>query len=333
VKNTPAASDRRLVAVVTAFRPDGGLLANLATIAPQVDEVVVVDDGSGPDYRAILEEARGLGATVVVQARNAGIAAAINAGLVAASLSERDLVVTFDQDSAVPAGFVDALVAVWDRAQGAGVRVGMVSPETFAKIDQALPGSDRHGFVHSREPIQSGSLLSGAVIRQVGMQREELFIDLVDIEYCLRLRDLGFACLVAPGLVLPHELGRTYPVTAWGRPVRYRGRILTLSMSTPFRYYYRSRNRVLINKTYWKRNRSLLAVDTLRELQHLVFVLLYAKPRWSLVRVIARGLRDGFRGRGGAIDPRLAQVAAGIRWRIDPISSEHSMAVTRRGKA
>ncbi|WP_425956315.1 glycosyltransferase [Xylanimonas sp. McL0601] len=310
---------RRLIAVVSSFRPTDELVRNVGLIAGQVDEVVVVDDGSGPDYGAVLDHVRAAGARVVALAENQGIAAALNAGLREAALAPEDLVVTFDQDSTVPEGFIAALVAQWDAGVRAGLAMGMVSPESFAGLRQVLRGADEHGFRHSREPIQSGSLVSGEVLAAAGYQREELFIDLVDIEYYLRLKRLGRACLVAPGLVLPHELGRTYPFTLLGRRIRLSGRQLTLSLSTPFRYYYRARSRVVINREYWRSDPALLSVDTLREIQHVLLVGLYAQPRGAIARVIARGLRDGWRGRMGKMPDDVAQTAARVSWRIDPL--------------
>lgn len=314
---TPRA--RRLLAVVSSFRPTGELVDNVALIARQVDAVVVVDDGSGPGHAAVLEDVRALGATVVALNENGGIAAALNAGLVAAAPADADLVVMFDQDSVLPDGFVAALVTVWDRAVAAGLPVGMVSPARFAGIPQVVGGVEGDGFQRSREPIQSGSLVSGEVLRTCGLMRAELFIDLVDVEYWLRLRGRGRECLAVPGLVLPHSLGRTYPFTLFGRKVRIRGHQLTLSMSTPFRYYYRARNRVIINRAHFREHRAIMAVDTLREIQHLGLILLYATPRRALWKVLRTGLRDGRRGVGGRMPAELAATAATVSWRIDPI--------------
>ncbi|WP_179950950.1 glycosyltransferase [Xylanimonas oleitrophica] len=292
---------------------------NARLVAQQVDELVVVDDGSGPEHTDVLDAVRAAGAQVVALPENVGIAAALNAGLRAADPAPEDLVVTFDQDSAVPQGFIAALVAQWDDAVRAGVPVGMVSPATFAGVPQTIGEPDERGLLRSREPIQSGSLVSGEVLATAGLLREELFIDLVDIEYFLRLQRAGRACLAVPGLDLPHELGRTYPFTLLGTKVRWRGRNLKLSLSTPFRYYFRARNRVIINREYWRSSWRLLARDTAMEVRHLVFVLMYARPRGAALRVVVRGLRDGLRSRTGAIPADVAQTASRISWRIDPL--------------
>lgn len=307
------------MAVVSAFRPTADLVRNVGLLAAQVDQVVVVDDGSGPGYDDVLAEVRAAGADVVVLDENQGIAAALNAGLDAAALGPRDLVVTFDQDSAVPQGFVAALVGQWDAAVGAGLPVGMVSPELFAGVGQGLGGPDEHGFVDSREPIQSGSLTSGGVLAAVGPLRADLFIDLVDKEFALRLRGAGLRCLVAPGLDLPHELGRTYPFTFLGRQVRVGGRARAFTLSTPFRYYYRARNRMVVNRDYRRSQKELVRADTVADVRDLLIVLYCARPRRAMLRVVARGVRDGRRGRLGKMPDDVAALAAEVTWRVDPI--------------
>ncbi len=309
---------RRVVAVVSSFRPGRDLLDNLALIAAQTDDVVCVDDGSGPQAQDVLDAVRAAGVRVVELPENGGIATALNAGLSAADLGPRDLAVMFDQDSAVPEGFVAALVAAWDAGERAGLRVGMVSPERFAGVPQVVAGAAGDGFLRSVEPIQSGSLVSGRVLAEAGDLQDDLFIDLVDKEHWLRLRRHGLECLAAPGLDLPHELGRTYALTIAGRVVRPAAP-LTFSMSTPFRYYYRVRNRVVVNREYWRDQPGLLARDTALEVRHLALVWLSAQHRAAFVRLVARGLRDGLRGRMGRMPDDVARLADCIRWRITPL--------------
>ena len=100
----------RVVAVVSAYRPEKALVDHLEALAQQAAEVVVVDDGSGPESADVLDLAASHGATVIRLEQNSGIAAALNAGVVACSAKDTDFVLVLDQDSLVPAGFVAALV-------------------------------------------------------------------------------------------------------------------------------------------------------------------------------------------------------------------------------
>nr|WP_240978235.1 glycosyltransferase [Planctomonas sp. JC2975] len=307
---------RRITAVVTAYRPSREILKNVARIAHQTDGVIVVDDGSGAEYSELLEELAANGADVVKMERNRGIAAALNAGVLAAELAADDLLLTFDQDSALPNGFVAALVARWDAATSAHQRVGLVAPARFAGLPQTMADGTT-----AREPIQSGTLFSGEVLAAAGPFREELFIDLVDVEYFFRLRALGYQTLAVEGLDLPHELGRSYAVTVFGRPIRVGGRLLTTSLSTPFRYYYRARNRIVIDAEYGDRERELLRRDHAMELRHLLFVLAYARPRRAMVALLRRGRHAGRQRVMGPMPDEVQRLAATIRWSKTPIDA------------
>jgi rhamnosyltransferase len=306
---------RRVIAIVTAFCPSASLISNVRSLLSQVDAVVVVDDGSGETYDLIFGSVADSGATVVRIAINSGIAAALNTGISAAGASQDDLLVTFDQDSAVPAGFVLALTSRWDAATASGARVGLVAPATFAGEPQVM----RTDGEVAREPIQSGSLYSAAVLNDVGPFREELFIDLVDVEYYLRLREMGYETLAVPDLDLPHELGRSYPITVFGIPIRLRGRLLTTSLSTPFRYYYRARNRVIIDAEYGRSQAALLRRDHRMELRHLIFVLGYARPRRAMLALLRDGRRAGRSRTLGRMPEDAMRSARAVRWRPDPV--------------
>jgi rhamnosyltransferase len=308
-------TDRRVVAVVTAFRPTEDLVSNVAELSKQVDAVVVVDDGSGPRFDGVLTALQSDVVSTVRLTQNEGIAAALNAGVAAANPRSDDLLVTFDQDSRVPVGFVAALVERWDRATRAGKHVGSVSPERFAGGLQAWGKS-------ARGPIQSGSLYSGEVLRQAGRFREDFFIDLVDTEYFLRLRSLGLEALLATGLDLPHSLGRIYPVVLFGIPLRVRGRLLTVSLSTPFRYFYRARNRVVLEREYLSVESGGLARDRAMWLRHLILVLAFARPRWGMFRLLRAGHRAGRAGVMGRIPDGAERLAAGLRWRPVPLGDQ-----------
>ncbi len=305
------------MAVVTAFCPTADLLGNVARLRDQVDGVVVVDDASGEAFDGIFGDLENAGAVLVRLSTNSGIAAALNAGVAAAQLADDDLVVTFDQDSTVPDGFVDALVRGWDAARRSGRRVGSVSPASFAGESQTFEDATT-----AREPIQSGCLYSGEVIREVGPFRTDFFIDLVDTEYYFRLRSMNFECLAVPGLDLPHELGRSYPIAVFGHEIVWRGHVLTTSLSTPFRYFYRARNRVVVNAEYRDAERALLRRDRLLELRHLAFVLMYARPRVSMMRLLSLGRRAGRRGAMGRIPDDALEVAMSITWSRVPVSRE-----------
>lgn len=315
---TLGAHRERVAVVISTFRPGPEVVGRCTAIVAQAASVIVVDDGSGHASEPVLEALDTAGATVVRQHENLGIATAMNRGFAAARAAGAELVVTFDQDSEVPADFIDALVSEFDRVSGLGVNVGMVAPEFFSLTPQTRMDQSRE-FLEAYAPIQSGLLMPLSVVEQLGPQREDYFIDLVDTEYFLRARGEGFEAVCVPGLVLPHGFGHRLYVHLMGRRlVKRDGTPRMVAVSSPFRYYYRARNRLALNRAYRAQPgmRALLRRDGLRDL-----VLDYGVALWSargklkLFSLIWAGWRDARRGRMGKISPKLAARAARITWK------------------
>jgi glycosyltransferase involved in cell wall biosynthesis len=85
-----------MIILIPAYEPDGQLLRlirSILTSAPQLT-LVVVDDGSGPDYQPVFDGAAGLGCTVIGYAVNRGKGHALKTGFgfVADRFPGRDVV-------------------------------------------------------------------------------------------------------------------------------------------------------------------------------------------------------------------------------------------------
>lgn len=281
-----------VAAVVTAFEPDNRLISVCASVRHQVDLVVVVDDGSPAVDERVLEGCRDLGVVVVRHEVNRGIAAALNTGVRAVRADARGGpaadVLTLDQDSALPAGYVDALTAAAARARAAGVLVAMVGPEGASGVRRAAARAGGP-VTYSREPIQSGLLVPATTFAEIGLFAEDLFIDGVDSEFYLRARAHELRAIVAPGAMLEHRLGRRHAVAVAGRRFE-------VVHAAEFRYYYIGRNRVLLCRRYWRSEPMWVVTSVARDLRHIAVVTLLVPGRRQRLRVFGRGLRDGMRG-------------------------------------
>lgn len=309
-------------AVFSAYRPDAGLIDAVASVQPQVAGVVVVDDGSGSDATETLDALRSRGVRVEVRGANQGIAVALNSGIAQAMDAGARRVVTFDQDSLVPDGFVAALCAAADRAAASGARVGAVVPEHFAQVRQARGGPGRAEYSDASEVIQSGMLIPADVIRAVGALREDFFIDLVDTEYEMRLRRAGYRVIAARGVRLEHALGTRYRRELFGRPVHVLGVPPALTLSTPFRYFYRVRNRCVLAREYFRSAPGTVLRAVLLDVIHFVDVLRVSRPRRAMWRIQRAGLHAAWRRRMGPMPSGLRPIAAEIRWSAPPLNEQ-----------
>lgn len=119
---------------------------------------------------------------------------------------------------------------------------------------------------------------------------ESLFIDFVDLEWCVRARNKGYRVLGVPWLTLAHELGDA--------PVKVLGR--TYPMHSAVRHYYLFRNAVALMlrremPLTWKSTELVKMPGRL-----LIYALLPAKGG-SHVKFALKGIRDAIAGRMGRL--------------------------------
>ncbi len=294
----PDAPVSDVAAVVTAFRPSPDLIGNVESLLRQVAAVVVVDDGGGPGFDGIFATLADAGAEVVRLDPNAGIAAALNAGIARArKTGTPEYVLTVDQDSHLPAGYVQALRDAAAAARTAGVEPGLVSP---ARIhgNPVMRAGTRNGIALGKEPIQSGLLVPVATLDAIGGFWEELFIDLVDTEYYFRALNAGLPTVLAAA-EFDHSLGTMVDAAVFGRTILVGGMPLKVRIAATWRYYYIFRNRVLVSRRYAVRNPAWVAAGIWTDLRHLIVVTLLAPGRTARLASALRGTADGLRGRSG----------------------------------
>jgi len=290
-----------VAAVVTAFDPGPSLTTVVASVLGQVAAVVVVDDGStSAAAERALDACAALGCTLIRHGANRGVAAALNSGVAQVISAHTELtdVLTLDQDSVVPAGYVRAALAARESAQRAGLHVAMVAPEHVAGLPSRVR-SARGDTLVGNEPIQSGLLVGVDVLRAVGPFDESLFIDGVDSDFYLRCLDTGRLVVLARGTALGHRLGGGHPVRLLGRPLLRRGVPVELTHARPFRYYFLSRNRIALAREHGRRHPRWAAGQLLGLARHLVLVLALVPGRGERARWVLCGIRDGCRGVGG----------------------------------
>ncbi|MEW1820479.1 glycosyltransferase [Arthrobacter sp. NPDC080031] len=284
--------------VVTAFHPTPHLVENVASLLKQLSTVVVVDDASGEGFDHIFGAVAEAGAEVLTLESNSGIAAALNAGIARArTIADVEHILTVDQDSFLPAGYVQKLLGASESASSAGVRPGLISPARIHGNPVKRAGT-RHGVVLGREPIQSGLLIPTSTLDRIGNFWDGLFIDLVDTEYYFRALDAGLPTVLAD-TEFDHSLGTMVDARLFGRAVHVGGRNLQVRIAATWRYYYIFRNRILVGARYARRHPAWVVGGVLTDLRHLAFVTVLAPGRIARLASAISGIADGVRGDSG----------------------------------
>jgi rhamnosyltransferase len=138
--------------------------------------------------------------------------------------------------------------------------------------------------------MTSGSMMPASAMNEVGPFDESLFMDYVDIEFCLRARRKRMLILQSSA-VLFHSLGRT-------TYHRLFGLAFGATNHSAARRYYITRNRLILLMRYaadwpwaWREWRAML-FETVK-------IVLVENNKWRKFRAMAVGTADALTGRVG----------------------------------
>lgn len=283
--------------IIVSFRPDVARLTELcSSLVAEGAAVVVVDNTETPSFDpARMPE----GCTLIQLGYNSGIAHAQNVGVRAALEARAEIVLFFDQDSKVEAGFVASLVSALDPSVAEVVAPLCVDEATgmpLAAEDLGRFGWSKDVYrpeAKTRYPvdisISSGMAVTRRAVESVGPFDEDYFIDFVDSDWCLRCREKRVPIYVVPGVVMQHTIGsRHFNVGPLG-----------ISVHGPRRCYYQIRNCFLLfRKPHIPFLYSLKQL--LGTLASRAVLTLFVDGRLAYLKAYLSGIRDGFMGRTGA---------------------------------
>jgi rhamnosyltransferase len=294
-----------IIAVIVVYHPQPQALQVLLTaLMPQVAQVLVVDNGGSDAARAAcLPQGQGQVAWLA-QPFNIGLASALNLGIRHALERDASHVILFDQDSVPAPGMVALLLAAEQKLRAQGRSVAAVGPVFFdAASGQIAPilapqrwftrrkyQADFDGMIEAAYLITSGQLIAAPALAAIGLMRDDLFIDGIDIEWALRARHRGWHSFAVCNAHLQHQLG----------DVRRQIGTRQVSLHSPLRHYYIIRNSFVLMRSpeinwRWK------CSDFLKTLRRLIVFPLLSSAPLDHISMMARGIWHGLIGKTGAL--------------------------------
>ncbi len=223
---------------------------------------------------------------------NMGIAEAQNRGLKRVLDDNRITHVVFlDQDSRVTTDYPDLITAHYETIRVRQSQLAMLGPTVLREDCGEEYRSAIHrdiiledSFIIRRDVISSGSCVATEVLRKVGLNDSQLFIDFVDFEWCWRAEAKGYICGITSKVQIHHKVGVNEL-----RIGKY-----TVIISTPIRYYYSYRNYLwLIRRAYvplqWK------IAQGIKLLLRLIYFPILVKGGCERWKFMVRGLLAGLK--------------------------------------
>ncbi len=293
--NGLSASAKHVTAVVVTHNPPAGFAARLETVLQQVGRVIVCDNGSA--HTPELPQSHASNIHLLDMGENRGIAAALNAGIAQAHAQGATHALLLDHDSTPAAGMVEALLNSGKSVANVAIRVPRIRyghPQIRCRWPQAY-GRWRFRFAYAdnmstAQPVDlaigSGMLLDLSIWHRHGGFDETLFIDLVDTEYCLYLRRLGYAVVAVPQAELQHSLGEV-------QQRRLLGIKTYPTHHSAARHYTINRNRIVLSYRYGWRYPNWLAYEWLGAVKLAVKALCFEPGRLRKLGQMVRGTFHG----------------------------------------
>jgi rhamnosyltransferase len=319
-KNQPIApqqnqqvGDFRVVAYITAYRDAVALNVCLAAIRAQsypVEQILIVDNSPQPLLLTATNQADPR-LTIWHHPENIGISGGIDYAIPYAQQFGYDFLWMFDQDSKPTPSCLQQLLQVYQSYAHPDFPVGIVAPTAIdgrtGEVVRAgkFLGDRFQGFPPPSDStpyecdvaITSGSLLWLATAQQNLLPDQRLFIDGVDLDHGIRLRQAGYHNLVVPAAVMFHQFGTPVMINFFGKKK-------IIQQYPPIRHYYICRNHTYLELQNSKGLYCLTCM--LRRLRYLFvsigYVLLFDPGsnlllKWQKISACLIGTFDGFNGR------------------------------------
>jgi rhamnosyltransferase len=230
------ALSQSLAGTVVLYNPSDSVFDTILSYIDQVVKLYVVDN-SDCHNASLKQKLKQLNNVIYVNNHgNKGIATALNVGAGLALKDGFDFLLTMDQDTSLLPNYIVELMKPFVHEMPD--KIGIIAPRYTKRLkvnDNALQ--------EILFTMTSGNILNLTVYKEVGPFLDELFIDHVDHEYCLRLNRQGFRVIQVNDVEIIHRPGTLTSI--------FKGRI-SFSSHSPQRLYYFCRNGFYVSRLYRK---------------------------------------------------------------------------------
>jgi rhamnosyltransferase len=242
-------SNKSICCVLVTYNPESSrLFRAIEAVAPQVNSIVVIDNGSdNPDsfFKQLIATNK---VKLLKFSDNKGLPFAQNEGIKYAKNIGAKYILFLDQDSIAYKDMVKNLSKALFNSSNKVVATGPCFFLDEKEKNKSLFSSEFFGipfkihltknqFVHSL--ISSGSLVKIEAFDSIGYFKSQYFIDLTDSDWCFRARNINYLFIGVHNAFMQHSIGYDFK-RIWF--VRWR----TISLHIPLRNYYSIRNTILM---------------------------------------------------------------------------------------
>lgn len=262
--------------IISTYNPEINLLRkNLQAILKQFCNVLIVDDGSNNiiDIKKLLED-KNNDIEIKELGQNFGIARTQNIGLQTAINKKMEWILTMDQDSIIPDNFSIEYQKVIEKYDNLGL-IGWNQ-----NLDSDQPEIKEDWWI-----LSSGCLLNVKVLKECGGFDEQLFIDHVDTDVCIKMRNHKYKTLVTSKVKLFHQLGEETTKKTFRGAVYHE--------HSPIRVYYIVRNGIVLFRRYFFKQPAWTIHALKVSIRESIYLLHFQPNKFKNFRLLLKAWFDG----------------------------------------
>lgn len=276
------------VACIVTFNPCiRRLTENISTILPQVDTLLIIDNGSENINEIQIACIPYNNIHMICNGRNLGISKALNQACDMASQLGAEWILTLDQDSVCTSNIIKKYEDYIHNNKDNNSLASL----TCHMNDRSL--SD-FSITDTREVevdfcITSGNYIKIDVWRNLGKFDNSLFIDKVDTDYCYRLIVNAYKIIELPFYGLLHEIGSN------SKRYKFFGKEFIVFNHTPFRCYFIIRNQIYFARKHRKTMGLLKCLRYQLTAWTRIFIYIFFETdKMAKIKAWARGIYNGY---------------------------------------
>lgn len=283
----------KIAACVVLYNPSLQVINNIQSYYPFVNCLIAVDNSERKN--AAIEQALKNSFGEVIYKflnTNLGIAAALNIACNTAIEKGFDWILTMDQDSSFVNNDLSKMMTDIDTIEAQYNKVGIITP--YHVLAEGYTEDLKEDFTVRKIAMTSGNLLNLKAYQAAGAFEEKLFMDLVDYEYCLRLRKNNYTIIQDNKAKLKHSLGN-FSIR------HFFGKKLGISNHNYQRRYYMTRNSLIVGTKHYKVDKKFFYNVLLNLILDPFLILFYEDNKLAKLKSIWKGIVHFLAGKSGKI--------------------------------
>jgi len=277
----------KIAGVVVLFYPSNDVIENIKNYINGLDCLYIVDNSIEPNLDVCLFFSNKKIKYLHKGGENLGISKALNLALKKAEEEGYKWLLTMDQDTSFPEGGFEKYLKCFYLLSEKNKNVVLYSPLHNKSLIKSENFSDCK-YSLNEVFMTSANLVNVDLANKLGGFDENLFIDEVDHEFCLKVIKKGYKTLLFNTIFVNHTLGTQKKIN---------GKLVKLYPAT--RVYYMIRNFIYIKKKYKK----VFPKFVMRREKFLIKFLLrnffHSKEKISIIYMVFKAFWDAYNSRYG----------------------------------